>query len=1199
MKTAMTIAAYACCGSIALAQADIGRPREFAERYRPQFHYTTAKGWINDPIGLIYYDGEYHLFNDHNVKSTRFPGGKLDGEQSHWSHAVSNDLIHWRHMPVAVYPDKWGACWSGSGVVDWHNTTGFKTSDHPPLVLAYTSAGSWGQSLVYSTDRGRTWKKYDGNPVLKKIADHNRDPMVFWHEPTKKWVMVLYVKRGQAHFFNSDDLKKWMPTSVAVLSGFHECPDMFQLPVDGDRKKLKWVLHDGRFSYWIGEFDGKAFKPETKELRCEFGRNFHAAQSWETPQNKRVQIGWMNGGKYPGMPFNQQQSFPCELTLRTTPAGLRLHMVPIEGIKRLYTSSFTLKDHVLKPGHNPLSRLSGDLFDIAMDVEIGKAAEFGLRLHETSVTYADGKVTSLGAVAKVSAKQGRIRLRILVDRTSVETFVNDGEVALPCCFVPKNRETRLELYAKGGNAKIRSLRVSKLRSIWPADAGNKVLLDFNMKTRPPKDWDVTGYAFGTHEPEPRYRQRAAVAPRNQRRYQRGRMISPEFVINHDYLRVVCGGVFHPARCAVVLVVDGKDARSCSPERGCGFLGFDASPGSPPAPVKLFRLPVPAEYWFDLRALRGKRATIEVRDDHSNGYFSAVKVVATDHRPSADAKLVTEAVHWVPDRWEATIDGDFLLLPVGALAGTPLQAVTVEIDGRELLKVALPLAFGLIPVVGYLPVYDLTGFQGKPLKVSFHSYTGHDPSRPSVKLLMQREIPGRKASGDKPAFHIHNRIGLLNDPNGLVHVKGVYHVFHQFNYNVTACSWAHYTSRDLVHWEERPVGLWHDEMGSMHSGSAAVAAVNPAGGQKGGIPPGIAAYTGSRGLGGRDKIQVQGIAYSTDGGRTFTKFKGTPVLGKSQVLARGSDNARDPKVFWFSPTKGRDPRAKDGHWVMVLFEGGGLNIYTSKNLCDWHRHGSIPGFHECPELFPLAVDPPSPDGSATASGKPRKIKWIMYGGSGHYHIGAFDGKTFKPQTKQKLAMYHDGRCYAAQTFNNTPPGPDGQPRRIQIGWQGGRRGQLSTPTELTLRTTPLGLRVCKMPVKELAKLRTRTLTLDGTKLAPGAANPLAGLRGGLYDIELEADLSRADRLVLDLRGVKLTVAASKDGLKLGRMKIPHTRKLSLRLLVDNTSLDVYFGEHGVYYSPKMIKPKSKTISIEAVGGTVFFTTLRGHELKSIW
>ncbi len=727
-------------------------------------------------------------------------------------------------------------------------------------------------------------------------------------------------------------------------------------------------------------------------------------------------------------------------------------------------------------------------------------------------------------------------------------------------------------------------------AVWAcaARAGDRVLLDFDARHVPPPDWKVQDYAFGTHDPQPEYRQRAAVASRNQRQYQTGRMISPEFVIDDDYLQVVCSGVFHPTQCAVVLVVDGKDVRSCSPDPGCGFLGFDASPGSLPAPVKLFQPPVPAKYWFDLRPLRGKRATIEVCDEHPNGHFSMVKIVATDRQPPADAKVVAEAVPWLPDHHEATIDGDFLMLPVGPLAGTPLQVVTVEIDDREVLTVDLPLAFGSIPVVGYLPVYDLTGHQGKPLKVSFHSYVGHAPSHPSIKPLIQRKIPGREAAGDPPAFHIHNRIGLLNDPNGLVYADGVYHVFHQFNYNITACSWAHYTSRDLVHWEERPVGLWHDEMGSMHSGSAAVDVLNTSGWRTGDTPPVIAAYTASRGMGGRDKIQMQCIAYSTDSARTFTKFEGNPVLGASQVLAKGSDSTRDPKLFWFSPTKGRDPYAKDGHWVMVLFEGSSLNIYTSDNLRDWKKHGRIDGFHECPELFPLAVD-----------GHPKDVRWIMYGGSGHYHIGTFDGKTFKPQTQEKIPMYHDGRCYAAQTFNNTPPGPGGQPRRIQVAWQGGRKGLLSTPTELTLRTTPLGLRVCKQPVEEIAKLRTRTVKLDGAKLAPGDANPLGDFKGGLYDLELEADLSQADRLVLVIRGVKLTVEASADGLKLGGMKVPGTRKLSLRLIVDNTSLDVYFGEHGVFYSPKMIQPKSKGVSIEAIGGPVPFTTMRGHELKGIW
>jgi sucrose-6-phosphate hydrolase SacC (GH32 family) len=706
----------------------------------------------------------------------------------------------------------------------------------------------------------------------------------------------------------------------------------------------------------------------------------------------------------------------------------------------------------------------------------------------------------------------------------------------------------------------------------------------------PEGWQFEGYAFGTRDPKPEYRQRAATPSRNQRHYQTGRMILPEFVIDNDYLQVVCSGVFHPTRCAVVLEVDGRDVRSCSPEPGCGFLGFDASPNSLSTSVKLFQPPVPTEYWFDLRLLQGKRAVIEVRDMHQNGYFSMVKIVATDRQPPTDVEVVTEAVRWLPDHHEASINGDFLLLPVGPLKGTPLQAVGVTIDGEpgEVLKVDLPLAFGSIPVAGYLPIYDLTGHQGRQLKVSFHSFTGHNPSQSSIEPLIQCEIPGRELSDNKPAFHIHNRIGLLNDPNGLFYLDGVYHLFHQFQYNITASSWAHYTSTDLVQWEERPVGLWHDDMGSMHSGSVAVDVLNTSGWKTGDKPPVIAAYTASRGMAGHDKIQMQCIAFSVDGGRTFIKYEGNPIIGQQQLLARGSDTARDPKIFWFSPTKGRDPLARDGFWVLVLFEGGGLTIYTSKNLKQWERHGNISGFNECPELFPLAID-----------NNPDEVRWIMYGGSGEYLIGYFDGKRFKPETIKMIPMYHEGHCYASQTFNNTLPGAGGQPRRIQIGWQGGRLGQLSTPTELTLRTTPIGLRVCKLPVTEISNLYTKSVELNGIKLSSGDTNPLANIKGGLYDIDLVANIAEAKEFILTIRGTKLVVDVTDKGLAFGEMIIPGTKNLSLRVVVDNTSIDIFFGENGIFYSPRMYRPKSETLSIEVSGGNAIFTKLHAHELKSIW
>jgi sucrose-6-phosphate hydrolase SacC (GH32 family) len=280
-------------------------------------------------------------------------------------------------------------------------------------------------------------------------------------------VQVLYVKRGLAHFFNSDDLKKWTAPVTVKLAGFHECPDLFEMAVDDNKKNMKWVIYDARFMYWIGSFDGKVFKPETGPFRGDLGRNFYASQTWNDAPGRRTQIAWMRGGRYPKMPFNQQGSFPCELTLRTLPEGLRLCRYPVKQIESLHAEKFELGGKVLKPsGDNPLSKISGDLFDIEMEVEPGKATEFGLRLHETVITYAKGKVSCLGASGAARLIEGKLKLRILIDRTSIEVFANDGELSMSSCFLPKEKDTSLELYAKGGEVTIRSLRVTKLKSAW-------------------------------------------------------------------------------------------------------------------------------------------------------------------------------------------------------------------------------------------------------------------------------------------------------------------------------------------------------------------------------------------------------------------------------------------------------------------------------------------------------------------------------------------------------------------------------------------------------------------------------------------------------------------------------------------------------------------------------------------------------------
>ncbi|MFE2985001.1 GH32 C-terminal domain-containing protein [Streptomyces sp. NPDC059262] len=257
-------------------QAVAGDRPPYTETYRPQFHYTPQKNWMNDPNGLVYYKGEYHLFYQYN------PNGNSWGNMS-WGHAVSKDLAHWKELPLALSHDDKEMVFSGSAVVDWNNTTGFGTKTNPPMVAIYTSldksTGTQAQSIAYSTDRGRTWAKYQGNPVLDIGSKDFRDPKVQWYAPTKSWLMTVSLSaEHKVRFYSSKNLKDWQPLSefgpAGATGGVWECPDLFPLPVDGDKKKIKWVLvvniNPGGITggsgaqYFVGNFDGTKFTADDK-----------------------------------------------------------------------------------------------------------------------------------------------------------------------------------------------------------------------------------------------------------------------------------------------------------------------------------------------------------------------------------------------------------------------------------------------------------------------------------------------------------------------------------------------------------------------------------------------------------------------------------------------------------------------------------------------------------------------------------------------------------------------------------------------------------------------------------------------------------------------------------------------------------------------------------------------------------------------
>ena len=388
---------------------------EYDEAHRPQFHFTSRKNWLNDPNGLVFFEGEYHLFFQHN------PAGREFGLMA-WGHAVSRDLLHWQELEVALRPDALGLIYSGSAVVDWDNTTGFGRGNQPPLVAMYTAAGKpFTQCLAYSLDGGRTWTKYDGNPVIPHIAGENRDPKVVWHAPSRRWVMALYLDGSDFALFNSPDMKTWTRLQSLTLPGCDECPDFFEMPVQGSPAEHKWVFTAANDRYLVGTFDGHTFTPETEVLPGDYGANFYAVQTYsDIPRadGRRIQIAWMRGGEYPEMPFNQQMSFPCGLTLHQTPDGPRLFRQPVREIAALYTGKHEWHDQALAPGDDPLRALAGDLWDIQAEFEVGTAAALWFQVRGAEVRYdvRAQTVTALGRTAPLKLKDGRLILRLLVDR---------------------------------------------------------------------------------------------------------------------------------------------------------------------------------------------------------------------------------------------------------------------------------------------------------------------------------------------------------------------------------------------------------------------------------------------------------------------------------------------------------------------------------------------------------------------------------------------------------------------------------------------------------------------------------------------------------------------------------------------------------------------------------------------------------------
>ena len=456
-------------GSESYLEPGIDEPL-YSEALRGQFHFSPRRGWNNDPNGLVFHDDEYHLFFQHN------PYGWGWGNM-HWGHAVSTDLVHWKELGDVLAPDAMGPMFSGSAVVDRKNTSGLGRDGKGPLVLAYTAAGNPAVQCLASSTDGRTFTKFAGNPVVPQFTPGNRDPKILWHEPTQRWVMVLYVEEAGVHtirFLTSPDLKEW--TSESKVDGFFECPDLFELPVAGDPARRKWVLMGASSEYRVGSFDGKTFTPETEKLPGHRGRGFYAAQSFSdvpASDGRRILVGWFQA-ETRGMPFNQSMSLPLAVSLVDSPQGPRLAWEPVRELESLRRRSHLLGPRELSPGDaDPLAGIAAELVEVRAAFVPGDARRVTFRIRGTTVSWeaATEELVVNGHRAPAPLVDGKQSITVYCDRTGVEVFASGGRCYVPMPSVPAADERGVGVVVEGGKAVFERLDVHELGSAWEREEG--------------------------------------------------------------------------------------------------------------------------------------------------------------------------------------------------------------------------------------------------------------------------------------------------------------------------------------------------------------------------------------------------------------------------------------------------------------------------------------------------------------------------------------------------------------------------------------------------------------------------------------------------------------------------------------------------------------------------------------------------------
>jgi fructan beta-fructosidase len=493
----------------------------YDEQYRPQFHFSPPQQWMNDPNGMVYADGEYHLFYQYNPYANKW--GPM-----HWGHAVSGDMVHWKNLPIALFPDRHGTIFSGSAVLDKANTSGFGSAANPALVAVFTyhdhlhenlsSVGFQSQGIAYSLDRGRTWVKYDKNPVLQNPGVHHfRDPKVFWFAPRSRWIMTLAVG-NHVSFFSSPDLKEWTHESdfgaeFGGHAGVWECPDLFELSIDAEgatKDVLMVSVGSGApnggsgTQYFVGRFDGREFTPEASTLTAarwvDYGTDDYAGSTWSgaTPGGRQLFIGWMSNWEYanvvPTQRWRSAMTVPRTLTLARTPEGTELRSMPVAELATLRTGSNSVGRRTVSTSFDlTAAHSSSGLLDLDVKLNTRRANRVDLvfsnaqnqrtvfRINNAQHRYELDRTAS-GAIdfspkfasvqtAPIVNQSGHVTVRALVDRSSIEIFINDGQTVFTTIVFPSTPYDKITLEGDR-DLGIDGSTVYTLQSIWNETSGS-------------------------------------------------------------------------------------------------------------------------------------------------------------------------------------------------------------------------------------------------------------------------------------------------------------------------------------------------------------------------------------------------------------------------------------------------------------------------------------------------------------------------------------------------------------------------------------------------------------------------------------------------------------------------------------------------------------------------------------------------------